>query len=48
MLVQQRANDIVNELVFAVSHIERKCSDKSENSCQADLAADFKNGFHLA
>ena len=48
MLVQQRANDIVYELVFAVSHIERKGAYECKNGCEADLAADFKNGFHLA
>ena len=32
MLIQQRANDIVDELVFAIGHIQGKGSDKSEES----------------
>ena len=46
VLIQQRANDIVYKLVFAIGHIQGKGSDKSEECEHSDLAAYLCNSFH--
>lgn len=46
MLVQQRTNYIVYELVFAVGDIQGKGADKSEECEHGELAADLCNVFH--
>lgn len=46
VLIQQRANDIVYKLVFAIGHIQGKGSDKSEECEHSDFAAYLCNSFH--